>query len=434
MLFLGTQLFAQSGWDFDHGAHEVSISTNGWMQREEELLSLSDGGNGTLDIPFYNMSLTVMEDHDLLVGRERSPVESVLRLFIRRPYFLTREDVAGDWILVEFLIEEHADGLDIHAFEIDSANVSIDTAGKVALGLDSEGSYSINSRNHLIVSLEGELFDFGVLASKDLMVSTSSSAGSHALRLLVRPDSSGQAEQLEGDWTLHSFGVDNGILDHWFDREDFHVSGEGTALMIDGLLVLTAHGNGLVTFVHGNDSGELICNRSGNLLVYGHSHFTENQLHLVVRRPAQVVLADLAGTWDVYEIEVSGEVDLSDGDDDGLPDVWEKVNFGDLTRDGTEDLDKDGFSDRLEYLVNTSPRNPSLYSTPLEPDLTWEGNFILWVQTVAGRYYQVQISFDLQEWEDRVRFYANGSLQGLSLPGPYQAKPTWFYRFRVEDY
>lgn len=49
-------------------------------------------------------------------------------------------------------------------------------------------------------------------------------------------------------------------------------------------------------------------------------------------------------------------VPFRDEDGDGLPDVWELAMFGDLSRDGSGDLDGDGVSDAEEYARGTDPR------------------------------------------------------------------------------
>ena len=48
----------------------------------------------------------------------------------------------------------------------------------------------------------------------------------------------------------------------------------------------------------------------------------------------------------------------ADTDGDGIADAWERTNFGNLTTaNATNDFDGDGFSDRAEYLADTSPGN-----------------------------------------------------------------------------
>ena len=46
-----------------------------------------------------------------------------------------------------------------------------------------------------------------------------------------------------------------------------------------------------------------------------------------------------------------------DPDSDGMPDIWEVANFGNITRDGTSDYDNDGLTDLEEYENGTNPVN-----------------------------------------------------------------------------
>ncbi len=47
-----------------------------------------------------------------------------------------------------------------------------------------------------------------------------------------------------------------------------------------------------------------------------------------------------------------------DSDGDGMPDVWEKRYFGDLSHDGTGDTDSDGLTDLEEFHKRTDPTEP----------------------------------------------------------------------------
>lgn len=63
-------------------------------------------------------------------------------------------------------------------------------------------------------------------------------------------------------------------------------------------------------------------------------------------------------TWIITVMEGdenSGGTDTDDTDGDGLPDLWEKTHFGDLTETGTGDHDGDGVSNAEELEAGTSP-------------------------------------------------------------------------------
>ncbi len=50
--------------------------------------------------------------------------------------------------------------------------------------------------------------------------------------------------------------------------------------------------------------------------------------------------------------------DTSDTDQDGLPDVWEMLHFGNLNQNGTDDPDNDQFINLQEFQNGTDPNNP----------------------------------------------------------------------------
>jgi hypothetical protein len=51
------------------------------------------------------------------------------------------------------------------------------------------------------------------------------------------------------------------------------------------------------------------------------------------------------------------EAAIADTDGDGLPDDWENAHFGNLSRNGNDDFDNDGFSDREEFNAGTDPKD-----------------------------------------------------------------------------
>ena len=68
--------------------------------------------------------------------------------------------------------------------------------------------------------------------------------------------------------------------------------------------------------------------------------------------------------------------EFRDEDDDLMDDTWEERNFGDLSRDGTGDFDKDGLKDLLEYQKKTLPNNPDS-----DQDLLTDGDEVHRYQT-----------------------------------------------------
>lgn len=59
-----------------------------------------------------------------------------------------------------------------------------------------------------------------------------------------------------------------------------------------------------------------------------------------------------------YQVVVT-QAGFEDSDFDGLNDAWETNHFGNLSRDGSLDLDRDRHSDATEYLTGTQPTNSS---------------------------------------------------------------------------
>lgn len=81
------------------------------------------------------------------------------------------------------------------------------------------------------------------------------------------------------------------------------------------------------------------------------------------------------------------EVPVSDGDGDGLPDVWEKTYFGSTNELANADTDADTYSNSDEYIAGTDPADGSSVfevwgdNSGSEPVVGWT--------SLAGRYYSV---------------------------------------------
>jgi hypothetical protein len=93
-------------------------------------------------------------------------------------------------------------------------------------------------------------------------------------------------------------------------------------------------------------------------------------------------------------------VDLSDSDDDGMPDYWERnhgLNPLDA-EDAADDADEDGISNLEEYRAGTDPRDGASYLRVVELGTDPAG---LWLRfrAEAGRSYTVQFN-DGMDWSD----------------------------------
>jgi len=90
-------------------------------------------------------------------------------------------------------------------------------------------------------------------------------------------------------------------------------------------------------------------------------------------------------TTGTYHIAVSSS--QLDTDDDGLPDVWEFDNFGDLTStDGTGDADDDGVTDFEEYMDGTNPNVPADWVVQNDFDGDGESDLMVLDQQ-TGRWF-----------------------------------------------
>lgn len=87
----------------------------------------------------------------------------------------------------------------------------------------------------------------------------------------------------------------------------------------------------------------------------------------------------------------------ADGDLDGMPDNWERKNFGTLAKTATDDDDGDGISNQDEYIAGTQPtdnRSRFVVSSITETS-PGSGEFTLHWPSVAGRIYKVLKSSQL---------------------------------------
>jgi len=85
-------------------------------------------------------------------------------------------------------------------------------------------------------------------------------------------------------------------------------------------------------------------------------------------------------------------VDLSDLDNDGLPDAWEVQFFGSVTNtSGAVDSDGDGQSDRAEWIAGTQPTSAASFfrATALDAGSPVQ------VPSITGRLYHLDVSTNL---------------------------------------
>ena len=81
---------------------------------------------------------------------------------------------------------------------------------------------------------------------------------------------------------------------------------------------------------------------------------------------------------------------VADSDSDGLPDVYERSVFGDLSRTGDGDFDGDGATDRDEFVSGTDPKDPRSVLRLVIGGSDTVGSVLLTWRTAVGIAYQVQ--------------------------------------------
>ena len=87
----------------------------------------------------------------------------------------------------------------------------------------------------------------------------------------------------------------------------------------------------------------------------------------------------------------------ADADLDGMDDAWEQSVFGGGGGDPEADPDRDGFSNRFEFLAGSSPTDGSDHiRTSLSPQSATK--FSLRWSSVPGRSYQIEASSNLGDW------------------------------------
>lgn len=87
-----------------------------------------------------------------------------------------------------------------------------------------------------------------------------------------------------------------------------------------------------------------------------------------------------------------------DADNDGIADGWELTNFTNTTAtaNATSDSDRDGQSDRAEYLAGTDPRESASVLAISAITRAANGDFTVQWPSIAGRTYTIQTSSDLE--------------------------------------
>ncbi len=119
-----------------------------------------------------------------------------------------------------------------------------------------------------------------------------------------------------------------------------------------------------------------------------------------------------------------------DTDENGLPDFWEKVFFGDIgTTHAKTDTDFDGLNNLQEYHFGTDPKDRTSLFEVSGLSYEKEKTTIQW-STVVDRIYQLQMSIDLKNWSgvsEVIRGTGHPVTQVISTP----VRESTFFRILV---
>jgi hypothetical protein len=138
-----------------------------------------------------------------------------------------------------------------------------------------------------------------------------------------------------------------------------------------------------------------------------------------------LVAADLNQQGDLFLFRF----EQGDSDGDGLPDGWEWTYFGELSRDGSQDSDDDGLTDREEYWAGTNPTNDaSLLRVIAITALSTSDTQLIW-SAAPTKQYRVQYLDALGgAWEDLSAPVTVNGQQGSAIDSSANLRLHRFYR------
>ena len=124
----------------------------------------------------------------------------------------------------------------------------------------------------------------------------------------------------------------------------------------------------------------------------------------------------------------------TDTDVDGMADDWEMAYFNTLDRDGSEDFDGDGHSDRAEFEAGTTPTNGQSVLRVLTLQKAGSGPVeVLWASE-AGKLYELQVRDSATEgdWISLGTVRAATTTHSWTDPNPTNPQHR-FYRVLVQE-
>lgn len=138
---------------------------------------------------------------------------------------------------------------------------------------------------------------------------------------------------------------------------------------------------------------------------------------------------------DSYSSSVyTADFEITDLNTNRLPDAWENIYFPNASSvSSLEDSDRDGFSNMDEFLSGTSPTDANSFFKASVQNLPEENMLRISWQGTLGRFYFVEVSEDLRNWDllsPRIQPENENCTFEIDLTD--QGSNTRFYRISVE--
>jgi antitoxin component YwqK of YwqJK toxin-antitoxin module len=304
---------AQSTWELETTVGALTLAPDGSASFGPEILSGSVNSDGFYSIPSIEAEFAVSANRDVMIGLSSSPAEAPLRILTKRPASLNLGDLEGEWQYREYAILSPEAGSAVYPIEIQSLDVSLAANGDLAIQGEAAGNAQLGSAQNVILNVGDESIAFAVNASKDFMVSLFEGEGEILLRLLVKVDNGGSTADLQGDWSLARFGIDQQVPDMAFAlaSASLNINASGNTSIGGEPLSLSSSGSGSVTVTDSEGTSSLVWSQSRQLLLEAESQDAEYALPIVLRRASGMSAAELADTWDLHELTLSSP-ELSD--------------------------------------------------------------------------------------------------------------------------
>ncbi|MGA0899799.1 MAG: hypothetical protein ACO3SO_05290 [Luteolibacter sp.] len=259
-------------------------------------------------------------------------------------------DLAGDWVLARLdspvalretyyntVTEEGRTSVDssdyakqdevlVNCFYPDALTTdfrSISISGTGAVSGDETGQILSVSMNRIFYTDGAEETTVFSNMTGDTMLTSSRNADlQDQTFLLKRPDALVATSQLEGDWTVLSMinradiqkNIDSGtgrLADTWYVAEPSNAAGDVTIAndgsftgLFDGTVATSGTTPGDMTVTVDAESIPFKHNASGTLAIGTPGDADEQEIVLLMRKPATLALADMAGTWRISAMTI----------------------------------------------------------------------------------------------------------------------------------